>query len=51
MHTMSIRRRSVHLTEPQMAFLMQEAERLGISVSELLRRIIDQYREGKDQTP
>jgi hypothetical protein len=39
--------RSFTITEPQWMFLKTEAERLGISVSELMRRIIDQYREGK----
>lgn len=37
----------VTLTKPQSAFLKQEAEKLGVTVSELIRRIIDQYREGK----
>lgn len=38
---------SVTFWEPQAAFLKAEAERLGISVSDLIRRIIDQHREGK----
>jgi hypothetical protein len=41
------KRQSVTLTEPQVKFLEAEAKRLGISVSDLIRRIIDQYREGK----
>lgn len=40
-------RRSIPLTDPQVAFLTAEAERLGISVPELIRRILDQYREAK----
>lgn len=32
---------------PQMIFLRREAERLGIPVAELLRRIIDAHREAK----
>ena len=40
-------RQSVTLTEPQFAFLKSEAERLGITVSDLIRRIVDQYREGR----
>jgi ribbon-helix-helix CopG family protein len=40
-------RRSVTLTAPQLGFLKQEAERLGISISDLVRRIIDAYREGR----
>ena len=40
-------RQSVTLSRPQADYLRQEAERLGISVSDLIRRIIDQHREGK----
>lgn len=39
----------VSFTQPQMVFLKTEAERLGIPVAELVRRIIDQYREQADQ--
>lgn len=35
------------LTKPQRAFLQQEAGRLGISVAELIRRILDEYRADK----
>jgi Ribbon-helix-helix protein, copG family len=42
-------RQSVTLTKPQLEFLKREAERLGISVSDMIRRIIDAYREGRDQ--
>ncbi len=38
-------RRNVYLSGPQDAYLAAEAERLGISVTELLRRIVDQHRE------
>jgi hypothetical protein len=41
------KRQSVVLTEPQLKFLKAEAAKLGISMSDLIRRIIDQYREGK----
>jgi hypothetical protein len=44
MHLMT-NRQSVTLTDPQLVFLKKEAKRLGISVSDLIRRIIDQYRE------
>ena len=37
----------VQLTVPQKAWLDEEAKRVGISVSELIRRIIDVYRERK----
>ena len=35
------------LTLPQIEYLRLEAERLGISVADLIRRIIDQHREPK----
>ena len=38
----------IRLTTPQVEFLQKEAERLGISVSDLIRRIIDAYREGRE---
>jgi hypothetical protein len=44
---MAMNKQMVSLTEPQRAFLRAEAERLGISVSDLIRRIVDQFREGK----
>lgn len=34
----------VSLTEPQLDWLKKEADQLGISVSELVRRIIDEKR-------
>lgn len=37
----------ISFTEPQHDFLKFEADKLGISVAELTRRIIDQYREAK----
>ena len=40
-------RQMVTLKDPQAEFLKREAEKLGITVSDLIRRIIDQYREGK----
>ena len=40
-------RQSVTLTNPQFEYLTAEAARLGISVSDLIRRIIDAYREGR----
>lgn len=42
------RQRAVRLEEPLEEFLRQEAEKLGITVSELIRRILAQYREGRD---
>jgi hypothetical protein len=41
-------RRSVLLTDPQTAFLNAEAARLGITVADLIRRIIDQHREAPE---
>lgn len=37
----------ISFTEPQLEWLKQEAKRLGISVAELVRRLVDQAREGK----
>jgi len=45
--TMIAARQSVTFTKPQATYLREEAVRLGISVSDLIRRIIDQHREGK----
>lgn len=42
---MAMHKQMVSLTQPQIDFLKQEADRLGISVSDLIRRIIDQHRE------
>lgn len=38
-------KRMVSFTEPQWQWLEQEAKRLGISIPELLRRIIDEARK------
>jgi hypothetical protein len=35
----------IRLNLPQVRFLRGEAKRLGISVSDLIRRIIDEYRD------
>ena len=40
-------RRSVTLSKPQYEALVAEAERLGISVAELLRRIVDEWRTAR----
>lgn len=37
----------ISFTAPQHAFLKREAKRLGISVAELVRRIIDRQAEAK----
>lgn len=42
---MPMHRQMISLTAPQLDFLKLEAERLGISVSDLIRRIVDAYRE------
>ncbi len=34
----------IRLTKSQKGFVIEEAERLGISMSELIRRIVDDYR-------
>jgi predicted DNA-binding ribbon-helix-helix protein len=43
---MTTHKQSVALTQPQFAFLKEESRRLGITVADLIRRIIDTYREG-----
>jgi hypothetical protein len=40
---------TVSLPSPQMSWLKHEAERVGITVGELLRRIIDQHREAREK--
>jgi predicted DNA-binding ribbon-helix-helix protein len=44
-------RTSLPLSTPQHEWLKREAERMGISISDLIRRIIDAYRESKGQQP
>jgi hypothetical protein len=44
-------RQSIKLTEPQTAFLDAEARALGITVAELIRRIIDEYRHKQGSKP
>lgn len=39
-------RLSITLTDPQRVWLQGEADRLGISVADLLRRIVDEKRAG-----
>lgn len=40
-----MKRISMFFAEPQLKWLAKEAKRLGISVSELIRRLIDEKRE------
>lgn len=42
---------TARVTEPQLEFLWHEAGRLDITVGELVRRIIDRYREGGNEHP
>ncbi len=42
---MKLQRQMIQFTQPQLDFLRQEAARLGISVADLVRRIVDDYRE------
>lgn len=46
---MRMPRQVLQFTVPQKAFLDAEAAKLGITVAELVRRIIDEYRERKEQ--
>ena len=41
---MAMQKLPIALTRPQMAFLKAEAARLGITVADLIRRIVDQHR-------
>jgi fructose-1,6-bisphosphatase/sedoheptulose 1,7-bisphosphatase-like protein len=43
---MPMHKQMVSLTLPQIAALKKEAKRLGVSVSELIRRIVDRHRLG-----
>lgn len=40
-----MKKQMISFTEPQLVFLKREAKRLGISVAELVRRIVDAYRQ------
>jgi antitoxin component of RelBE/YafQ-DinJ toxin-antitoxin module len=40
-------RQSVTFSDQAMAELREDAKRIGITVSDLVRRIVDQYREAK----
>jgi hypothetical protein len=42
------KRFNLTITDPQDAYLTAEAARLGITISDLIRRIIDEYRTAKD---
>lgn len=42
---MPVIQRSIVFTAPQMKWIKERAKKLGISVSEVLRRIIDEKRE------
>jgi hypothetical protein len=43
-----MQKRMVSFSDPQYDYLVEEAARLGIPVSELVRRIIDKWRELND---
>jgi hypothetical protein len=47
LHRMDGPRITVTLTGPQQTWLVREAKRLGVSIGELLRRIIDEFRIAK----
>jgi hypothetical protein len=38
-------RQTISFTEPQAEYLRREAEKLGITFADLVRRIIDQHRQ------
>ncbi|MGI9501476.1 MAG: ribbon-helix-helix protein, CopG family [Geminicoccaceae bacterium] len=39
----------ISFTDPQLEVLRAESERLGISLSDLIRRIVDEWRERVDE--
>lgn len=41
----TMKRRTYFMTEEQHAWLEKKAAKMGIKISELLRRIIDEYRK------
>ena len=41
----NMHKQTITFTRPQAEYLKAEAERLGISVADLVRRIVDQHRE------
>jgi len=43
----TVTKQMISFTDPQRAFLKREAKRLGISIAELVRRIIDTHIETK----
>ena len=42
-------RMSIQFTEPQLDLLRAEADRLGISVADVVRRIVDRYRGEREE--
>jgi predicted DNA-binding protein len=45
------RNTSIRLTDRQFALLQEAADRLEITLSEMIRMIIDRYLEGKEPNP
>lgn len=45
MTTDTLNRTTINLTTPQLSWLRKEAKRLGLTLGELLRRIVDEKRE------
>ena len=41
----TMKRQMISFSEPQDKYLIEQAEKLGISVSELVRRIVDWYQD------
>jgi hypothetical protein len=46
---MALTQKTVSFSEPQYAFLNEEANRLGITIADVLRRILDAYRESRQK--
>lgn len=43
-----MQRQMITLTTPQKAMVREEAHRLGISMADMIRRIIDEWRENRE---
>lgn len=44
-----MKKQSITFTDPQISWLEKEARKLGISVSDAVRRVIDQVRQSRKE--
>lgn len=45
LHMGGMHKQTISFTKPQIEFLRKEGEQLGISVADVVRRIVDRHRE------